>query len=403
MIRRFQIEDLIVQDGSGVVFRALDTETGKMVALRRFFPFGTHGGGLKEEEQTAYNIALGRMSGLNHPALRSVVCGGCDPVDGVPFIATEWIEGSTLDPIIQQRPLPADVAVLLLTQVLEVSEMLSQVLADEAVWVETELSTIVLGDEQSGRGFTFWISPLKWLGGSENPRGLESIIALTEKIMGWKGQTVNDEAGHGLGVWLRWLRKAAPTATLREARENLAAAIGTEPPPAAKNLVSAATRPPASKSSKVFVLAGLGLVLILTGFGGWQLTRNRTIPELRDLTLLPDDAAPASQRAAVKKRGGTFTTAESELLALEKGRSVTLEGRFVKTGSSSTGKTTYLYFSENPPAKEVRGALSEKDAAGFKANPLIGKKLRITGKVKVLNDRPEIAITNRAAIEVVKD
>jgi hypothetical protein len=402
VIRRFQIEDLIVQDGSGVVFRALDTETGKMVAVRRFFPFGAHRGGLKEDEQTAYNIALGRMGRLNHPALRSVVCGGCDPVDGVPFMATEWIEGNTLEPIMQQGPLPADVAVLLLTQLLEVSEMLSQVLADEAVWVETELSTIVLGDEQSGRGFTFWISPLKWLGGNENPRGLESIIALTEKIMGWKGKAVNDEAGHGLGAWLKWLRKAAPTATLREARENLAAAIGAEPPPAAKNLVSAAKRPPAPKSSKVFVLAGLGLVLILTGFGGWRLTRNRTMPELRDLTSLPDDAALASQRAAVKKRGGAFTTAESELLALEKGRSVTLEGRLVKTGTSSSGKTIYLYFSESPPANEVRGSLAEKDADGFNATPLIGKKLRITGKVKVVKDRPEIEIAKRAAIEVAE-
>ncbi len=405
MIRRFQIEDLIVQDGSGVVFRALDTETGKMVAVRRFFPFGAHGGGLKEEEQTAYNITLGRMSGLNHPALRSVVCGGCDPVDGVPFIATEWIEGSTLEPIIQQRPLPADVAVLLLTQALEVSEMLSQVLADEAVWVETELSTIVLGDEHSGRGFTFWISPLKWLGRNENPRGLESIIALTEKIMGWKGQAVNDEAGHGLGAWLKWLRKAAPTATLREARENLAAAIGTEPPPAAKNLVSAAKRPPAPKSSKVFVLAGLGLVLILTGFGGWQLTRNRTMAEPPDLAARSSEAEnerlPKAEQA-VAKSGHVFSPAESALLIKEKDRTVTLEGRLAKADPVRPNKTTYLYFSAKPPAKEVRIALSVETAAGFNATPLIGKKLRITGKVKVVKGRPEIEIANRAAIKEAK-
>ena len=29
-----------------------------------------------------------------------------DPVDGIPFIATEWIEGTVLEGIIQQRPLP---------------------------------------------------------------------------------------------------------------------------------------------------------------------------------------------------------------------------------------------------------------------------------------------------------
>ena len=90
-----------------MVFRALDTETGKTVAVRRFFPFGALGVGLKDDEKTAYNIALGRLTGLNHPALRSVICGGCDPVDGIPFIATEWIEGHVLEPIVEQQPLPA--------------------------------------------------------------------------------------------------------------------------------------------------------------------------------------------------------------------------------------------------------------------------------------------------------
>ncbi len=344
-------------------------------------------------------------------------------MDGVPFIATEWIEGSTLDPIIQQRPLPADVAVLLLTQALEVSEMLSQVLADEAVWVETELSTIVLGDEQSGRGFTFWISPLKWLGRNENPRGLESIIVLTEKIMGWKGQTVNDEAGHGLGAWLKWLRKAAPTATLREARENLAAAIGTEPPPAAKNLVSAAKRPPAPKSSKVFVLAGLGLVLILTGFGGWQLTRNRTLPVMPDLAAqssiaetpvpvlnetppkaaLPavsNETPPKAAATPSPKSGPIFSPANSGLLVKEKGKVATLEGLLVSVATA--GKTTYLYFSKKPPPREVRGLLPAEPATHPAASKLIGKKIRITGKVTVVKGRPEIEIANPAAIEAVE-
>ena len=67
-------------------------------------------------------------------------------------------------------------------------------------------NTIIVGSEESGREFTFWISPLKWLGGNEENRGLESIVTLTEEIMGWKGQIVNDQAGRGLGGWLKWLR-----------------------------------------------------------------------------------------------------------------------------------------------------------------------------------------------------
>jgi hypothetical protein len=397
VIRRFQIEDLIVQDASGVVFRALDRETGRPVEVRRFFPFGAKAGGLMEEEQVAYNIALGRLGGLNHPALRAVVCGGCDPVDSIPFIATEWVSGNVLGSFVRQHPLPADMAADLLTKALEVSELLSHVLAEEAVWVETDLNTIVLSDAESGRGFTFWISPLAWLGGNEQPRGLESIIALTEEIMGWQGRVPNDQAGKGLGAWLKWLRNAAPTTTLREARENLAAAIGNEPPPAAKNLVSQAVRPPAPKTSKVLMLAWLGFALILTGIGGWLFTRGRTVPVP---SAPPVENPLAARRVAVKNRAGVFSPAESVLLSMEKGNSVTLEARRAKT--SQSGKTTYLYFSDSPPAREVRGALSAKTAAGFNAAPLIGKKIRITGKVKLVKGRPEIVITRQTSIRAVE-
>ncbi len=412
MIRRFIIEDLITQDASGVVFRALDTETGRMAALRRLLPSGTHGGGLLEEERAAYDIALGRLSGLHHPALRSVICGGCDPVDGIPFIATEWIEGTGLEEIVLRRPLSVDVAVELLTKALEVCELLSQVLAEEAVWVETRLNSIVLGDEQSGRGFTFWISPLKWLGGNEHPRGLESIITLTEEIMGWKGRKVNDEAGRGLGAWLNWLRRSAPHATLHETRENLAAAIGSQPPTAARNLVAKARRPPARKSPKAVLFVGLGLLLMLTGLGGWLLTRNRPLPP--ELISLPPEtaaagqageAALAAQRTAVAKRGGVFSPDESNLLALEKGRTATLEGRFVKTGFSGSGKTIYLHFSQNPAANEACGAAVLTKSDGIDAASLaqlIGQKIRLTGKVKLNKSRPEIMITSRAAIKAAE-
>jgi hypothetical protein len=406
VIRRFQIEDLIFQDESGVVFRAFDKETGQSVALRRFFPLGALGVGLKEDEKIAYNIALGRLTGLNHPALRSIICGGCDPVDGIPFIATEWIEGTVLEPIVEQRPLPADAAVLLLTHALEVCELISQVLAEEAVWVDTCLSAIVLCDQESGRGFTFWICPLKWLGRQEQSRGLESIITLTEKIMGWKGRSVNDEAGGGLGSWLKWLRSAAHTTTLRETRENLAAAIGREPPPAVTQLVTAAKRPPARKSSKHALLAGLGLFIIVAGLGGWLATRNRSMAEPPDFTIPSSDAESNGSlpetHDAFAGGGRVFSPARSDLLIQQKDRTVMLEGRLANTGSSKSGKTTYLYFSANAPASEVRGVLLARNAAGFNAAPVIGRKIRITGKVRVVKGRPEIVIASQAAIQVAE-
>lgn len=327
VIRRFQIEDLIVQDASGVVFRALDTESGKTVAVRRFFPFGADGGGLHADEQTAYNIALNRLAGLSHPSLRSVVCGGCDPVDGMPYIATEWIEGEPLEPVIARGPLSTEAAVTLIIQALEVSELLSHVLAEEAVWVETELNTIIVGSPESGREFTFWISPLKWLGGNGENRGLESIVTLAEEIMGWNGQVVNDQAGRGLGGWLKWLRGAATTTSLHEARESLAASVGAEPPAPAKTLVVTATQPMIRSvkpvSSKTPLIVTTGLVIVGVGLGGWLWQRQRTqldlaaqeaaLPVAATRVAKPEPAREAAMRPTKPKPAPQG--AEPELVA----------------------------------------------------------------------------------------
>jgi len=424
--RRFQIEDLIIQDASGVVFRAMDTETGRPVAVRRFFPFGAHGGGLHDDEQAAYNIALGRLAGLKHPSMRSVISGGCDPVDGIPFIATEWIEGDVLDPILQRGPLPVEAAVELLTQALEVCELLSHVLAEEAVWVETDPQSIVLGNAESGRGFTFWISPLKWLGGEET-RGLYSIIELAERVMGWQNQIVNDQAGNGLGAWLNWLRGAKST-HLREVRENLAAAIGKEPPPPARELVVQATRPVPRKSSKVAVLAGLGLTLIFTGLSGWLLTRSDELLAEADTEPSQSKVAETNQRAeelsaqaaqkdreredllarqneALKMRDGVYSIAEGDLLALKNNQPATLEGHFAKIESSQSGKTLYLNFTDNPAATEPRGSVLLRDAPDLDRQSLesfLGKKIRLTGQVQVRGNRPEIVIVRQADIQLLE-
>ena len=77
MQNRFHIEELVDQDESGVVFRAVDSETGTIVAVRRFFPFGAGGGGLNEDEQAAYQIAISRLASLRqtYPNLEGVIIG----------------------------------------------------------------------------------------------------------------------------------------------------------------------------------------------------------------------------------------------------------------------------------------------------------------------------------------
>ncbi len=458
MIQRFQIEDLVEQDTSGVVFRALDTETDSTVALRRFFPHGPAGGGLQPDEQIAYQIAIGRLSEISHPGLRSILCGGCDPVDGMPFIVTEWIPGAPLQQFIERQPLSPAEGIGLLTRLLEVCELLSKLLAEEAVWVETSLQTIIVGEASTGRGITFWVSPFKWMADGGERRDLDSLITLTEEIMGWHGKVVSDQAARGLGGWLKWLRSASKTTSLHEAAEMLAAATGIEPPTPTKALVRQATRPKiptkSAKSRKRSIngtaVAIIVLALVAAGLGGWAVYRkdphapkpssglsglaaemeNRNPPsppqaeppapalETRETAVAVNEKtpppvhekkveAPVTPPAPPAAKSNVVFTPNDPLIVQQEGREVVVEGVVAKFGYSKTGKTLYLFFSENPKGDEARGAIlinqTAADLTEKALAPLIGKKVRITGRLelqKIFNTRrPEISILNRAAIE----
>jgi hypothetical protein len=152
---------------------------------------------------------------------------------------------------------------------LEVSLVLSDILGEEAVWVETSVDSIHVGSEDSGRGFTFWISPLKWLGGEFASRKLSSIAELGENLAGWKGKTVGDHAGYGLGGWLKWLR-SNPDTGIREALEMLAASTGNEPPlPEPGALEQVTAKPVAAvkqpSSSAPFMIAAIAALLLVVG------------------------------------------------------------------------------------------------------------------------------------------
>jgi hypothetical protein len=405
--RRFQIEDLIVQDGSGVIFRALDTQSGRQVALRRFFPFGVAGGGLREDERAAYQIAAERLGRLHHPSLRAVVAGGCDPVDGIPFLATEWVEGETLGAVLQDGRLDAVAAAEMLGAALEVSDLLSQVLAEEAVWAETDPRTIIIGSPESGRGFTFWISPVKWLGVDDPSRRLESIIKLTEEVMDWKGRVVSDQSGQGLGAWFNWLRGASATASLREARENLAAAIGAEPPQPARQLLAAARRRQGgmSRPSKIAAGVAASMALAACATGAWWLSQQRPGGE----AITPAAAPPgelervnqraaamaaeaasataelaariAAQQAAASANDGIIAADSRELLEASRGEIVRVEGVVRSLRTSRSGKTHYLLFAAAGDALPTRAVIPAA-AVSRDLQDLAGKKVRVTGTVK---------------------
>ena len=180
MSQRFQIEDLVAQDEHGVVFRAQDSETGREVAVRRIFPYGPDGGGLKEDQQAAYEAGIQKFGSIQHAGLRKVISGGCDPVDGMPFLATEWLEGPTLAKAMESGPIPAASVIALMQRALDLCTTLSIAFnEEETVWLETSPSAIIVGEDDPERGFTFWVAPLKWLNEAGGKRGLAPLAKLT--------------------------------------------------------------------------------------------------------------------------------------------------------------------------------------------------------------------------------
>ncbi len=211
---RFQIQDIVAQNRFGVTFSALDVETGEAVAVRRFFPFGADGGGLFEDEIAEYDGAVALLAGLKHPGLRAVLTGGCDPVDGMPFVVTEWITGQALADKLEHGVFSPPAAVKVLDRALEISEALSQVLGEEALWVETDPVLVIDDAGENRRGLTFSICPVKWVGGEISRRSLLPMAELAEELLGWRGLRVPDQAGNGLGSWVKWLRANPETVSL---------------------------------------------------------------------------------------------------------------------------------------------------------------------------------------------
>lgn len=315
--KRFQIEDIVAQSETGVVFRAIDAETGSTVALRRFFPFGAGGGGLNAEEQDAYRIAIGRLATVRHPALRAIVAGDCDKVDGMPFIVTEWVDGRQLSDTLAEAPLPAEHVAKLASHALEVSELLSHTLGEEAVWVETHPGSIVVSREGSGRDFTFWISPIRWLGNRHLEPPLAPLVTLTEAALHWQNRVVSDQAGRGMGGWLKWLRNTGH-ASLREAREHLAAMVHPPQTPAAqapeetpaptapapatatKSAPPTAYRPPVrlKQKSSHGIWWGIGALACVTAAAAWMVVQRAKPADTASETAASTATAPAPAAAA---------------------------------------------------------------------------------------------------------
>jgi hypothetical protein len=364
--QRFQIEDLVDQDNSGVVFRALDTKAGGQVALRRFFPFGGKGGGLDTEEQIAYGLAIQRLAGVSHTALRSVISGGCDPVDGMPFVATEWIEGTPLQALVERGPIALGQVVELLLQILEVCQFLSESLGEVVMWVDTNLNTIVIGAVERGRRITFWFAPERLLGSSDHECVLSPIITLAEAVIDRSGKVAPSQVGMGLDRWLKWLRGASTTTSFLEAREMLVSCVGVNSAAPTKHLAHQTARSVIAshrkKSSKMPAVAVAALVLLALGAGSWFLVKKNEMTLGKAEKIAVSDAriiSPQPEVALVgrsKQQDAEPTTASVETVVSKPGRDISPE--------EASRRATELLAARQDSERELQARRSEIQQRG---------------------------------------
>jgi len=419
--RRFEIQDIIAQDCSGVTFLALDVHTGLPAAVQRFFPFGHAGGGLFDKQRRDYAAMVARLIGLEHPGLRTVLGGGCDPVDGMPFVASEWIEGHSLAEILQHGTFSVADAIHVLARVLEISECLSAVLGADAVWVVTAPELIINDAGPSRRGLTFELAPMIWLSGEASRRSWLPLAELAEELLEWCHKRAHYQAGQDLGAWLQWLLANADRLTLPQVRERLAGvadvvALDTLPgavPPAAalptlrdewpQSLESpwcyVKLKNPFANKPRVWLaalvgLAGLGVWGGLVAAESWRQHRHPLAHGAGGSTLA----------------GRVFGSGETKLIMQADSREVTVEGLLRKIEPGPDGIWYVDFQGSSLLGKEVRGYFksgNQPDEPSVRAlSALKDQRIRITGVVEInitpKEKSPLLLLKNRHAIQAVK-
>ncbi|MEM9235563.1 MAG: hypothetical protein AAGB14_02215 [Verrucomicrobiota bacterium] len=417
MTRRYEILDILSQDHTGVAFHAHDRETDREVVVRRFFPFGPDGGGLAQEESSAYEIGVRRLREVSHPSLRSVVDGGVDPDDHIPFLVTEWVEGEALALRLADGPVSPESVRNLADIALETSLALSEIFGEEAIWVDTDPASVVISQDNPERPVTFWISPLRWLSSESIRSDLKPLLDMVEKVSGWNGQVISRNSGNGLGAWVQTLRDQPDAWSLAQAREAL-----HEPATLVEEMAAAApqTEPHSTPAPQPYVIASRPVVWpwilaasLAFGAAGILAWRHFNPPEVTPPIVVEagesatsndePSAAPVKEVVKVTDVATRTPTAEEDRIArinqlardmaeeaegapvITLGETATKYGKIIRTEASRSGKTHYFQFEETNTRHRLWASFRTADWTDFDPETLpemVGKEARFVGEWK---------------------
>ncbi len=388
---RFEIEEILTQDKGGVVFRALDRETGREVVLRRLLPRGRDGGGLSRREADEYLAAAERLAAVREEGLRAVVGWGVDGVDGMPWLASEAVTGENLASVMRRGKLSFEAGRMLVEQGLAVQVALD---ARATGWrLATDPDSVVVEMSEDSFRFTWWVEPFP--GPEGRIRGVAIEIAgLLEAALGWRGMTVPPGSGGGLADWIRQVRSERLTAAGALAAMASTTSAGVEvplrpttAPPRAQTRVIA-VKPAAATRRRLVFLITLWLILIGGGVTTWLLLRNnrqgwRALCTRAAIGLsgAPEGDSPLNYRKE-------FRSDQAHALARLEGRTVTVSGVLKEVQETNEpGFPRYLVFEGDDGSDQVRGRFwDSEEAPGLCKKDLdkrVGETVKISGDVRI--------------------
>jgi serine/threonine protein kinase len=109
---RYRIEKLLGEGSVGAVYRAVDEESGQVVALKQW-----HAGMLNDEVRGRFRREAKALVTLDHPNIVKVIGHGF--VGGVPYVVLEYLEGQTVEGFLRGgKPIEPALAFELMRQAL---------------------------------------------------------------------------------------------------------------------------------------------------------------------------------------------------------------------------------------------------------------------------------------------
>lgn len=377
---QIEIEEFASVDDTGIIYRGVDRSTGEPIAIRRFFP--SEGAGLNEAQKERFLNLVEKLSKLKHPALRAIISGGVDPVDKIPYVVTQWMEGDTLSVVIKRENIEIPRAIDMIRSALELSIVVSKLIEKDAVWIDTNPDSIIVSHDDNARKFTFTLCPFKLLGMSGKGADLKPIISLADALCGWKSKFFGNQATYGFYYWVKNL-KANPKIPLQTALNSLSKSIEqapskTEEESTEDNLNPVPDAEETSKSWKFLLLGFMAVLLVLAVIFAPKLqallnTQGAQIVEVAAST-------PATNETELR----FYSPDDTKVLEqMETYTRVRIRGQLAGIEFSNSQERLFLLFSEPYLNGQIRGVVHQRDFQDDYAlatfEPLIGSTIELEG------------------------